>query len=69
MDFIGVFIQANVKHRVFVHFDSTYGEYFLEYDSYFKIPLSLKKSMYGMTNDGKLFADQINSFLIYEAGF
>ena len=25
LDFIGSFIQANVKHRVFVNFDSRYG--------------------------------------------
>ena len=27
-DFIGAFLQANVKHRVFVKLDSRYGEYF-----------------------------------------
>ena len=28
LDFIGKFLQANVKHRVFVKLDSRYGEYF-----------------------------------------
>ena len=42
LDFIGVFIQANVKHRVFVKLDIRYGEYFPEYANYFRIPLRLK---------------------------
>ena len=46
LDFIGVFIQANVKHRVFVNLDSRYGEYFLEYANYFGRTLRLNKSMY-----------------------
>ena len=25
--------------------------------------------MYGMTNNGKLFADELTNYLIYEAGF
>ena len=29
LDLIGSFLQANVKHRVFVKLDSRYGEYFL----------------------------------------
>ena len=28
LDFIGAFLKANVKHRVFVKLDSRYGEYF-----------------------------------------
>ena len=35
LDFIGEFLQANVKRRVFVKLDSRHGEYFLEYCNYF----------------------------------
>ena len=67
MDFIGTFLQANVKHRVFVKLDNRYGEYFPEYWKYFGRPLILKKSIYDMTNYGKLFADELNNWIICES--
>ena len=57
--FIGVFLQAKVKNRVFVKLDSRYKYYFPEYASYFGRALRLLKSMYGMTNSGKLFSDEL----------
>ena len=30
LDFIGAFLQDNVKHRVFVNLDSRYGKYLPE---------------------------------------
>ena len=45
-----------------------YAEYFPEYAQYFGRALKLLKSMYGMTNSGKLFADERTEWLI-EAGF
>ena len=48
--------------------DSRYGEYFPEYANYVGIPLRLNKSMYGITNSGKLFADEITNLMIDEAG-
>ena len=36
LDFIGSFLQANVKHRVFVKLESSYGEYFQEYGSFWE---------------------------------
>ena len=59
LDFIGAFLQANVKNRVFVKFDMRYATYFTEYTQYFGRSLKLLKSMYGMTNSGKLFADEL----------
>ena len=50
LDFIGAFLQANVKNRVFVKFDMRYATYFPEYSQYFGRALKLLKSMYGMTN-------------------
>ena len=32
--FIGVFLQVNVKNRVFVKLDSRYADYFPEYSNY-----------------------------------
>ena len=59
LDFIGSFLQAKVKNRVFVKLDIRYTDYFPEYAKYFGIALILLKSMYGMTNSGKLFADEL----------
>ena len=50
LDFIGAFLQAKVKTRVFVKLDITYTDYFPEYAKYFGRALILIKSVYGMTN-------------------
>ena len=66
LDFIGSFLQANVKNRVFVNLDMRYAAYFPEYSQYFGRALKLLKSMYGMTNSGKLFADELTEWLFKE---
>ena len=66
--FPGELLQAKVKNRVFVKLDSIYAYYFTEYSSYFGRDLRLIKFMYGMTNYGKLFADELTEWLL-EAGF
>ena len=66
LDFIGAFLQANVKNRVFVKLDMRYAAYFPEYSQYFGRALKLLKSMYGMTNSGKLFSDELTEWLIKE---
>ena len=52
LDFIGAFLQAKLKNRVFVKLESRYADYFGR-------ALILLNSMYGMTNSGKLFADEL----------
>ena len=69
LDFIGAFLQAKVKSRVFVQLDAKYADYFPEYKQYFGRPLRLLRSMYGMTISGKLFADDLTDWLIIMAGF
>ena len=66
--FIGAFLQAKVKNRVFVILNMRYADYFPEYVQNFGRALKLLKPMYGMTNSGKLFADDLTEWLI-EAGF
>ena len=68
LDFIGSFFQAKLKNRVFVKFDMRYADYFPDYAQYFGRTLKLLKSMYGMTNSGKLFSDELTEWLI-EEGF
>ena len=59
LDFIGSFLQSKVKNRVFVKLYSRYRDYFPEYENYFGRDLRLLKSIYGMINSGKLFADEL----------
>ena len=68
LDFIGALLQAKVKNRVFVKLYIRYTDYSPEYSQYFGRTLILLKSMYGMTNYGKLFADELKKWLL-EAGF
>ena len=64
LDFIGAFLQAEVKNSVFVKLDIRRTDYFPEYAQYFGRSLRLLKSMYGMTNSGKLFADELTEWLL-----
>ena len=64
LDFIRSFLQAKVENIVFVKLDMRYADYFPEYAQYFGRALKLLKSMYGMTNYGKLFADELTEWLI-----
>ena len=59
LDFIGAFLQAKVKNIVFVKLDIRHTDYFPEHAQYFGMALKLLKSVYGMTNSGKLFADEL----------
>ena len=68
LDFIGEFLQAKVKNRVFFKLDIRYTYYFSEYAQYFGRALRLLESMYGMTDSGKLFADELTEWLL-ESGF
>ena len=54
--FIVALLQAKVKNRLL---DSRYTDYFPEYSKYSGISLRLLKPMYGMTNSGKLFSDEL----------
>ena len=48
--------------------DIRYTYYLPEYEKYFGRALRLLKSMYGMTNSGKMLADKLTEWLL-EAGF
>ena len=48
--------------------DNRYADYFSEYSNYFGRALILLKSVYGMTNSGKLFSDELIEWLL-EKGF
>ena len=57
-------MQAKVKNKVFVKLDSRYADYFPEYSNYFGRALISFNCMYGMTNPGKLFDDELTGWLL-----
>ena len=59
LNFIGAFLKAKVKNRIFVKLDIRYTDYFPEYAQYLGRALRLLKFVYGMTNSGELFADEL----------
>ena len=59
LDFIGEFLKSKEKNRVFVKLDIRYKDYFPEYAKYFGRTSRLLKSMYDITNSGKLFDDEL----------
>ena len=62
--FIGELFQAKGKNRFFVKLDIRYTYYFPEYSQYFGRALRFLKSMYGITNSGKLFPNELTEWLI-----
>ena len=62
LDCIGVFLQENVKNRVFVKLESRYADYFSEYAHYCGRTLVLLKSMYCMNDSGELFSDELTEW-------
>jgi Reverse transcriptase (RNA-dependent DNA polymerase). len=64
LDFIGAFLQAKVRSRVFVKLPAVYGEIFPEFKEYCGRPLRLLKSMYGMTFSGKYWYLDLQEWLL-----
>ncbi len=68
LDFIGAFLQANVRARIFVQIPKIFGILFPEYSDFCGTPLRLAKSMYGMTLSGKYWFLDLKDYLL-EQGF
>jgi hypothetical protein len=64
LDFIGAFLQANTRSRIFVTIPAVFGVLFPEYSKYCGIPLRLAMSMYGMTLSGKYWYLDLLEFLL-----
>ena len=68
LDFVGAFLQANVRGRIFVTLPKVYGDIWPEFKEHCGRPLRLVKSMYGMTYSGKYWYLDLKEWLI-EEGF
>jgi len=67
LDFIGAYLQAKTRHRIFIRLPTVYGDLWPEYKNYSGVPLRLVKSMYGMTLSGKYWWQELQEFLVQEA--
>jgi len=68
LDFVGAFLQAKTRSRVFVSIPQIYGVLFPEYKEFCGRPVRLAKSMYGMTLSGKYWFLDLQDYLV-ELGF
>ena len=69
LDFVGAFLQANMRSEVWVHLPYVFGTLFPEYKEYCGIPLLLVKSMYGQAVNGRYWYEELSEFLVKELGF
>ena len=68
LDFVGAFLQAKMRTRVFVTIPKIYGILFPEYSDYCGVPVRLVMSMYGTTLCGKYCYLDLTEYLL-EVGF
>jgi hypothetical protein len=64
LDFIGAYLQARCKSRIFIKFPASLSQAFPEFNKYFGRPLRLLKSMYGMTLSGKYWYQELQEYLL-----
>ena len=63
LDFIGAYLQADMKSRIFVRLPKEYRPYFPDIDRFFNQPLLLNKTLYGLTVSAKYWNEQLVHFL------
>jgi hypothetical protein len=64
LDFVGAFLQAKTRSRVFVIIPKIYGILFPEYKEFCGKPVRLAKSMYGMTLSAKYWFLDLQDYLV-----
>jgi hypothetical protein len=68
LDFVGAFLQAKMRTRMFVTIPQIYGILFPEYKGYCGVPVRLVMSMYGTTLCGKYWYMDLTEYML-EVGF
>ena len=63
LDFIGAFLQANMRCRVFTKIPQIYGELFPEFAEFCNHPLLLNKALYGQTVSGRYWYEELDEWL------
>jgi hypothetical protein len=68
LDFVGAFLQAKTRSRIFVTIPQIFGILFPEYAEYCGRPMRLAMSMYGTILSGKYWYLELQDYLL-EIGF
>jgi hypothetical protein len=68
LDFVGAFLQAPMRSRMFVTIPKIFGILSPEYAAFCGVPVRLQKSMYGTTLSGKYWYLELMEYLL-ELGF
>ena len=69
LDFIGAFLQAKARNRVFTMLPAEWKEFFPDLAEWFGVPLLLLKSLYGQTDSSKNWDLDQSEWLINDFGF
>ena len=69
IDFVGAFLQARVKQRLFVTLPAEFESYFPEFKDYFGKPQLLDKAMYGTSIASKCWNEDLTEYFTKSAGF
>ena len=64
-DYVGAYLQGFMDRLIYVRLPAEWKEHFPEYAKWFGVPLVLKKSAYGISSAGRLWAEEL--FAWYEA--
>jgi hypothetical protein len=64
LDFIGAFLQASTRSRIFVTIPAIIGNLFPEFKAFCGKPVCLAKSMYGISLSGKYWLLDLLEFLL-----
>jgi len=67
-DYVGAYLQAYMKRRVFVRLPAEWAEHFPEFAEWLGVPLLLRKSAYGIDEAGRLWAETLFAWFV-EFGF
>jgi hypothetical protein len=68
LDFVGAYLQAKTRSRIFVTIPKIFGILFPEYEKFCGKPVRLAMSMYGTTLSGKYWYLKLQEYLL-EIGF
>ena len=69
LDFVGAFLQAKAKNRVFTILPAEWKEFYPDLAEWFGTPLRLLKSIYGSTDSMRNWDDTLADFLLNDFGF
>ena len=62
-DFVGAYLQAKVRERIFISLDRRYAQYFPDLSEYFGRPLLLNRGIYGLAASGKFWNEEFSEWL------